>query len=437
MKVRIYLLLLCIIGIIVFFSYKKHAVIIPFYYDQQVTITGTVSEVMDKFSSTSIVVDVEQLSYINIPNPSRERVLVRLLPGTRVVPTDRVVLSGTLDEIRNFITDTGSEFDYANYLQTTHIYGSMYQPQVTVVGREHGIRAILNRGLYHVRESIRDHIRSIFPLPVSALYSGMMIGDQSLFPPELLDVFRKSGLIHIMVLSGSNIALVAGFVFIWARRLGYYRRYIITGAVITLFVMMTGFAPPSVRALIMILATYVSRLLLRQYSGLYILLLTILVMLIINPLLARNVSFHLSILATYAIMFVAPIISERLLYITERYGLREIVAQTLSTQLIVVPYTIVSMGMFSLVGIVLNITVVPLTGLLTVAGYILTGISYIHTGLASIIGLPFTYLAHMIIKTSEIFVGLPRSFMYVSGVSSIILVAYYIWISKNIFNNLR
>ena len=427
MKQRMYVLLVVIFGIVVFFSNKQHAKIIPFYYDQQVSITGIVTEVVPKFSQNRVIIDAEKLSSINIPEPDYERVLVTLPPGITLAPADRVALYGTLGEPQSFVTDTGTEFDYTTYLRTSNIQATMYIPEVTVIGQSRKLFISLQKHLYIVRESLREQMRSIFPLPVSALYSGIMIGDQSLFPPELLDVFRKSGLIHIMVLSGSNIALVAGFVFIFARRLGYYRRYIVTGLMVTVFVMMTGFAPPSVRALIMILVTYIARLLLRQYSSAYILLLTILGMLLINPTLARNVSFHLSILATYAILFVAPIIQEKITNITERYGIREVIAQTLSTQIIVVPYTIVSMGMFSVVGIFLNVLVVPLVGFLTVAGYILTVLSYMSSTLASILGLPFAYLASWIINISELLVGIPGGYVYVTGMSVLILIAYYIW----------
>lgn len=436
MKQRIYVLLAVIFGIVVFFSNKQHAKVIPFYYDQQVSITGIVTEVVPKFSQNRVIIDAEKLSSINIPEPDYERVLVTLPPGITLAPADRVVLYGTLGEPQSFVTDTGTEFDYATYLGTSNIQATMYIPEVTVIGQSRKPFISLQKHLYTVRESLREQMRSIFPLSVSALYSGIMIGDQSLFPPELLDVFRKSGLIHIMVLSGSNIALVAGFVFIFARRLGYYRRYIVTGLMVTVFVMMTGFAPPSVRALTMILVTYIARLLLRQYTALYVLLLTILVMLIINPSLTRNVSFHLSILATYAILFVAPIIQEKITKTTDRYGIREVIAQTLSTQIIVVPYTIVSMGMFSLVGIFLNILVVPLTGFLTVAGYILTGFSYISTQLASILALPFAYLASIIIAISELFVKLPYAFIHTAGLGTGILATYYLllWIiSRNYF----
>jgi competence protein ComEC len=426
MKVRIYFLCFIIVFIVIFLSNKHHAKIIPFYYDQQVSITGIVTEVVPKFAQNRVIIDTEKLSSIHIPEPVHERILITLPPGTTLAPADRVIVHGTLDQPERFVTDTGTQFDYATYLGTSHIQATMYIPEVTVTGQSRKLFVSLQRHLYVVRESLREQIRSIFPLPVSALYSGIMIGDQSLFPPELLDVFRKSGLIHIMVLSGSNIALVAGFVFIFARRLGYYRRYIITGIIVTLFVMMTGFAPPSVRALIMILVTYIARLLLRQYNAMYILLLTILGMLIINPSLARNVSFHLSILATYAILFVAPLIQSRIMGITERFGFREIIAQTLSTQIIVVPYTIVSMGMFSLVGILLNIIVVPLTGLLTVVGYILVGLSYISGSLASILGLPFAYIASFIINISELLVTIPHAVIYTAGLGSVMLGAYYL-----------
>lgn len=426
MKYRMYIMLVVILGTVIFFSNKQHAKIIPFYYGQQVSIIGIVTEVVPKFSDNRVIIDTEKLSSIAIPEPDHERILITLPPGTKLAPADRITLYGTLDKPESFITDTGTQFDYATYLGTSHIQATMYIPDVTITGQSRKLFVSLQRYLFTLRESIRDHIRSIFPLPVSALFSGIMIGDQSLFPPELLDVFRKSGLIHIMVLSGSNIALVAGFVFIFARRLGYYRRYIITGLIVTVFVMMTGFAPPSVRALIMILVTYIARLLLRQYTAAYILLFTILGMLIINPALARNVSFHLSVLATYAILFVAPLIQYRITGITESFGLREIVAQTLSTQIIVVPYTIASMGILSVVGILLNILVVPLIGILTIAGYFVTGISYIHTGLASMIGLPFTYTAHIVIKISELFVGLPNSFVYISGISTVTVVFYYL-----------
>lgn len=402
--------------------------ILRFYYNQSVSIVGTVTDIREQWSGSRAVINTHKINNILIINPEYEKVLVTLSPGNRVSIGDTVSLYGDMREPEDFISDTGVEFYYKTYLSTEHIHGLISPHELTVTGKDSGFLINFKRHLFSFRRNIREQIQSVFPLPVSALFSGIMIGDQSLFPDELTDVFRKTGLIHIMVLSGSNIALIAGFTYVFTRRYGFYRRYIFTGAIVTVFVMMTGFTPPSVRALIMVLAGYVSRVFLREKTSEYVFLLTIAVMLCIEPLLIKNISFVLSLLATFAVVFIAPRVDLYITGITNKFGIREILSQTLATQAIVVPYTVVTMGMFSIAGIPLNIIVLPIIGLLTVAGYFITTISFISQGVAIYFSLPLAYLGAFIIWISKSFANIPYAFLYTSSISKVFLLFYYLFL---------
>jgi predicted membrane metal-binding protein len=62
--------------------------------------------------------------------------------------------------------------------------------------------------LLHLKSAIIERIRKIFPTPESALLNGILVGDDSLMDEDFSDLYRKIGLSHITVVSGSNIAAV-------------------------------------------------------------------------------------------------------------------------------------------------------------------------------------------------------------------------------------
>ncbi|MEJ0001625.1 MAG: ComEC/Rec2 family competence protein [bacterium] len=83
-------------------------------------------------------------------------------------------------------------------------------------------------------------------------------------------------------------------------------------------------------------------------------------MILANPmLLAYDVSFQLSFLATVAVVFLSPKIEKYFLWVTPRFGLRDIVSVTVAAYLFVLPFILYEMGNLSLVALPANILVLP------------------------------------------------------------------------------
>jgi predicted membrane metal-binding protein len=62
--------------------------------------------------------------------------------------------------------------------------------------------------LIGLKNSVIERIRSMFPPPQSALLNGILMGDDSLMDEDFSTLYRKIGLSHITVVSGSNIAAI-------------------------------------------------------------------------------------------------------------------------------------------------------------------------------------------------------------------------------------
>jgi competence protein ComEC len=133
-----------------------------------------------------------------------------------------------------------------------------------------------------------------------AVLFGMSLGlrpDHS----TLRDAFQRSGLTHMLVLSGSNISLLAGSIQIFLRRLPRQLRYLLGFLIPTLFVVATDPGPSTVRALLMFCIPTLVAYFGWETHRLYLLGLVCLCMLTIQPSLVSSISFQLSFAATLGI----------------------------------------------------------------------------------------------------------------------------------------
>jgi competence protein ComEC len=120
---------------------------------------------------------------------------------------DRVRVSGKLSTPENFITDTGKEFDYINYLRNDSIFYTMSFAHVETL--DHGEGSRLVAGILYVKHAFLRSIESIIPAPESALMGGLLLGTKQSLGTELQNDFVRTGLVHVIVLSGYNVTIIA------------------------------------------------------------------------------------------------------------------------------------------------------------------------------------------------------------------------------------
>ncbi|MEI8248925.1 MAG: ComEC/Rec2 family competence protein [Candidatus Taylorbacteria bacterium] len=307
---------------------------------------------------------------------------------------DIVSFEGSLGKPFNFSSQSGRSFDYRGYLAKDDIFyeiksGTVHDTEESVSSvPSYSIKNIpdeLSGILFALRRSFVAHLEYALGEPHAALAAGLVVGEKSALGKDLLDDFRTVGLIHIVVLSGYNITIVGDAL---RRMLSFLPRVwgiVVGGIGIVLFGILVGGGATVVRSCVMAGIALTANMIRRDYQVSRALVFAGLMMLIQSPMiLLHDPSFQLSFLATLGLILLASPIESKLGFIPEKFGMRGIVASTIATQIFVSPYILYMMGQISLIGMFVNIIVlpcIPLTMLLVACtgalGFIWSGLSII------------------------------------------------------------
>lgn len=294
---------------------------------------------------------------------------------------DEVTVKGKLKHPKDFKTDAGHVFPYQKFLAKDNIFYILSAPTITLLSKYNGNP--IKHFLFSIKHSFVDHVNKIIPRPESTLLSGMLIAGKGSLGPDLEDSFKEVGLIHIVVLSGYNVTIIAeAFIkmLLFLPRIFAYS----TGAFgIVLFAIMAGGGPTIIRASFMSIVALVGKLTGNTYSALRALIVGGLIMIFINPLILRyDPSFQLSFMATFALIVFSPIVQE----LFGEFGkttIGEIISSTLAVEIFLFPYLLYMNGSVALVSFLANISVLPflpftmLFGFLgVVSSYLLLPLSY-------------------------------------------------------------
>jgi competence protein ComEC len=149
------------------------------------------------------------------------------------------------------------------------------------------------------------------PESSKAVLSTITVGERSELPREVRTGFAMTGVAHILAVSGFHVGVVCGFLTLWFslfpsspiwRRI----RYCSTLLLLWLFVIISGMAPSSIRAAIMLTLYLTGRLLRRQADSYNILAAAAFLMLAIKPAYLFDVGFQLSFASLASIIYMNP-----------------------------------------------------------------------------------------------------------------------------------
>ncbi|GBD07781.1 ComE operon protein 3 [Candidatus Thermoflexus japonica] len=161
--------------------------------------------------------------------------------------------------------------------------------------------------LYRARGHARARLREILPDPEAGLLIGILLGDESSIPWQVEQAFARSGLSHIVAISGYNITLLTALsLTIFTRLLG--RRIALWGTLILIpvYALFVGASASVVRASIMGALTVIAWMLGRSSDALNALSLSAFLMTLWDPAAMEDIGFQLSFAATMGLLFLAP-----------------------------------------------------------------------------------------------------------------------------------
>ncbi|MFB7359813.1 ComEC/Rec2 family competence protein [Streptomyces gardneri] len=261
----------------------------------------------------------------------------------------------------------------------------------------------LRAGLRRATEGLAPDARALLP--------GLVVGDTSRIGPELRDAFEATDLTHLLAVSGSNLSVVlllligrpgrahqverGGL----APRLGLsLRATAVAGGALTLaFVVVCRPDPSVLRAaacgLVVLLAIGTGR----RRSLIPALATAVLLLVLYDPWLARSYGFLLSVLATGALLTVAPRWSEVLRRRRVPGRLAEALAAALAAQAVCAPVVVVFAGRVSLVAIPANLFAELAVAPATVLGFAALALAQVWepaaAGVAWVAGWPAGWIA--------------------------------------------
>jgi len=296
-------------------------------------------------------------------------------PDTQYKPGDVIKIKAAIKAPEPARNPGG--FDNQNYLLTKGIGGEIFagKEDVSLI-RQNGSNFLFELG-YQIKMSIVNSIKNYLPPDRAALLNSMLIGYTEDVDPETKQDFNDAGLTHLMAVSGMNVTFVLLPVIWIAKKLKARRKlvgYIGLGSLLV-FMLITGFAPSIVRASVMAGMVLLSRMIDKDCDFATSIALSALVMEIVNPLCVFDLGFQFSFCATIGIVLMSNKIS--LFFETHRIpkGVAEVLGVTIAAQLSVLPIMVNYFNQVSIISVLSNLIVVPLTGVITVLGFLLSGVS--------------------------------------------------------------
>jgi len=225
----------------------------------------------------------------------------------------RIRLLAKLRLPRNF-RNPGA-FDYEGYLEGLGIsaLASAKSSNIEVLPGASGSRLGFWRS--SVRNSILRHIHQsgLWSKEDAAIFAAMIIGDDSLLLRDVREEFQQTGVYHLLVISGMNVALLAFAIFWLARRLRLpeWLASLLTITLSVFYAYIAGMGVPIMRAMLMLSLFLGARLLYRDRSGLNATGFAALVVLVLSPAALYEPGFQLTFLALLAITGISLPILER------------------------------------------------------------------------------------------------------------------------------
>ncbi|MFE4972811.1 ComEC/Rec2 family competence protein [Kitasatospora sp. NPDC056651] len=220
----------------------------------------------------------------------------------------------------------------------------------------------------HLREGLRTATDGL-PADARGLLPGLVVGDTSRLPDDLDDAFRATDLVHLVAVSGANLAIVLGALLGAPGQAGTPERSglaatlglslrtgALLGTALTLaFVTVCRPEPSVLRAAgtgligMLALASGRPRRAVPALAG------AVLVLVLLDPFLAHSFGFLLSVLATTGLLVLGPHWAEALRARRWPHHLAGAFAAAAAAQALCAPVTVVLSGHVSLVGIPCNL----------------------------------------------------------------------------------
>jgi competence protein ComEC len=337
-------------------------------------------------------------------------------------------IKGTIARPRN--RRNPGEFDYEEYLSKIGTSGLFYAYKTSDANYINKEEDFISNKIFQFRKLIDKEILQLHNLSTAALLRGLILADKSLIEKQLKNDYVNAGVVHVLAVSGQNVAFVIIIFVVLFRRFNIYVRFVLTVIGVFTFLIMTN-APASVtRATIMAVALILSPITGRSYNNINALALAAFIILLFDPSQIFDPGFLLSFSAVLSIVIIYPIIKKSIdeleLKSTVIKYLLLFLAVSFAAQIGTLPFTLVYFHRISVVTFAANFFVIPIVGLLSGLGLLVIIIAPLSNYLGSIFASSSELLNYVLSHIVK-FMGNPNySYLTINNFSLIDSLIFYL-----------
>ncbi len=343
---------------------------------------------------------------------------------------DKLKISGKYQ-----IPPSFEDFDYRSFLAKDRIYGQFFNPDIEKISSGNG--NYVYAWILQIRKRLISLSNSYFSGNMAAFFKAYILGAKEEMNEKLQENLLASGLTHVVAISGAHIVIIEQIIFSLLIALGFWRKHALwaTFLFILFFLALSGFQISAIRAVIMGSICLLGKILGKRTDTLIVLICAAAVMLAFNPLLLKyDAGFQLSFAAVLGMTLLSGILRQKLKFLPnwEIFQLRDIISIGLGAQLFVLPLSAHIFKKLSIVSLLTNVLVEPVTGLLMFFGLFCLFFGLIQGWLGLFFAFPCYAMLGYIIKIVEFFGNLPG--IYIDfPLSSPALFIYYLFVGGAIY----
>ena len=291
---------------------------------QEMLVTGRVRKIERKSDKIFVWIKIRENS-IQVDRSDPDQIISQIIPIMKKMKTDmircnleaqgdepvprigsEVVMRGRFAFFRE-ATNPG-EYNTAAYYHGLGVGGSLQGAVILNCseGYDH-----IREGLRLLQEYFQKRLDRVFPERESGVLKAMLLGERSELEPELKELYRDGGILHILSISGLHVTLLGMGLFKALRRLGVRQSVsaVAGGTILIFYGIMTGMSVSACRAIGMFLLRMLSLLMGRTYDLLTALAVLAAAMLCTEPLYALQPGFWLSFGAMAGVSAILPVMS--------------------------------------------------------------------------------------------------------------------------------
>ncbi len=333
------------------------------------------------------------------------------------------------------------EFDYRGWLARQGVTALVTARSASALSEDRGWRLALTRAGLTLRRRVVGSILAAMPGRDGALYARLLVGmvyglGASRVPEEIVEQFRRAGTVHLLVVSGAQVSMIAVAILglTGARRLHMLRPWqaaLALGGVLVL-VLIVGLEASVTRALAMFALVLLAGLTRRDYDVYTAIALSAAVICAVDPRALSSLSFQLTFAATLGVVLFLP--REPLRRVDGSPAaqplplVRGIAWGTLGAWVMTTPLLAHSFAGFAVAGNLANVVNVPLSVLVMLLGFVALPVSLapVLTPLLVALCAAARALLAMVMHVNVLAAALPVAFAHGVHMSVAGCVAWYI-----------